>query len=66
MLLDALWAAEHGDMSRLARCLRDPGGAEQLWQACKRAQTEYGATREAASLEDGRGATTAAPLQDVP
>jgi len=64
MLLDALWAAEHGDLSRLARCLRDPGGAEQLWQSCKRAQTEYGATRDAAaSLEDGRGATLAAPVE---
>lgn len=44
-LLDALWAAENGDLRRLQASLKDPAAADGFLAACKREQRSYGATR---------------------
>merc|ERR1711974_147043 len=37
-LVDALWTAQHGDMSRLRKYSPDPGQADKVLEICRRAQ----------------------------
>lgn len=51
-LMDALWTAQNGDLSRLARYLHDPSGAEAVLEICQRAQQAEADRSDAESSSD--------------
>lgn len=51
-LMDALWTAEHGDLSRLKRFVPDPHEIEYVLDVCRRAQDEE--VRNKKAIEMGK------------